>query len=119
MLVQRWGILRMAMPQNLSVAKVFCMVIALAKLHNFCIGESDAPEWRAIPQLLDIDRNHMMNASTGYVGLRNVNPEHTRAVVPIDLLHLGRIFLIFHEDLLSINDDRWHRLYCLGLYCLK
>ena len=101
MLVQRWGILRMAMPRNLSVAKVVCMVIALAKLHNFCIGESDAPERRAIPQLLDRDRNHMMNASTGYVGLRNDNPEQTSAVVPIDLLHLGEHFSDIPQSLIK------------------
>ena len=34
----------------------------------------------------------MMNASVGYVGLRNDNPEQTSAVVPIDLLHLGEHF---------------------------
>ena len=80
------------MSRNLSIAKVVCMVIALAKLLNFCIRESDAPERRAIPQLLDRDWNHMMNASAGSVGLHNYNPEQTSAVVPIDLLHLGEYF---------------------------
>jgi hypothetical protein len=44
MLVQRWGILRMAMPRNFGVSKVVALVVALAKLHNFCIGESNIPE---------------------------------------------------------------------------
>lgn len=40
MLCMRWGILRMAMPQNISLVKTIGMVMALAKLHNFCIGET-------------------------------------------------------------------------------
>ena len=44
MLVQRWGLLRMAMPRNIAVPKVVALVIALAKIHNFCIGESNVPE---------------------------------------------------------------------------
>ena len=42
MLVQRWGILRMRMPHGLSIKKIIAMINALAKLHNFCIGEIDA-----------------------------------------------------------------------------
>ena len=41
MLVQRWGILRMRMPHGLSIKKIIAMINALAKLHNFCIGEID------------------------------------------------------------------------------
>lgn len=50
MLVQKWGILRMAMPRNLSIKKIIAMVNALAKLHNFCIDEHDIPEraWQGI-----------------------------------------------------------------------
>jgi hypothetical protein len=44
MLVQRWGLLRVAMPRNLSVQRIIALVIALAKLHNFCITESNIPE---------------------------------------------------------------------------
>lgn len=40
MFVMRWGILRMAMPCNISIMKVIALVNALAKLHNFCIDES-------------------------------------------------------------------------------
>ena len=39
MLVQRWGILRMRMRHGLSIKKIIAMINALAKLHNFCIGE--------------------------------------------------------------------------------
>ena len=77
----------MAMPRNLSVTKVVALVIALAKLHNFCIGESDDTEQPA-PQVFDRDRYHMMNRRGGYVGLSNDNPQQD-TVVPTDLMHLG------------------------------
>ena len=35
MLVQRWGILRMAMPMGITVKKTIALVNCLAKLHNF------------------------------------------------------------------------------------
>ncbi len=43
----------------------------------------------------------MMSASTGYVGLRNDNPEQTSAVVPIDLLHLGEHFSDIPQSLIK------------------
>ena len=89
MLVQRWGILRMAMPRNLSVAKVVAIVIALAKLHNFCIGESNIAE--RIPQTFYRDRFHMMNAEGGYVTLRNGDPQ-VNNTVPTELMHGGEHF---------------------------
>jgi hypothetical protein len=89
MLVQRWGLLRMAMPRNLTVTKVVALVIALAKLHNFCIGESDVVP--PVPQVFDRDRYHMMNRRGGYVGLGNDNPQQN-TVVPTDLIHLGEHF---------------------------
>jgi hypothetical protein len=42
MFVQRWGMLRMVIPRNISVPKTISLVLALAKLHNFCIDEVDA-----------------------------------------------------------------------------
>ena len=41
MLVKRWGLLRMAIPNGVSVKKTIALVNALAKLHNFCISETD------------------------------------------------------------------------------
>ena len=40
MFVMRWGVLRMAMPRNISFLKIIALVNALAKLHNFCLDES-------------------------------------------------------------------------------
>jgi hypothetical protein len=40
-LVHRWGILRKPIPMNVGVDKTMHMVLALCKLHNFCIDEKD------------------------------------------------------------------------------
>ena len=42
MFVQRWGMLRTAIPSNVTVPKTISLVLALAKLHNYCIDEADA-----------------------------------------------------------------------------
>ena len=115
MLVQRWGILRMAMPRNLSVTKIVALVIAMAKLHNFCIGETNIPE--RVPQLLDRDRLHVMNAHGGYVGLGNDDAQQN-TVVPTDLMHLGEHFndvpnnlLQLHRRLNAASELLWTRLF--------
>ena len=36
---QRWGLLCMAIPKNIGVSKIVALVIAQAKMHNFCISE--------------------------------------------------------------------------------
>ena len=40
-LVSRWGILRSAMPLNITIVRTVAMVNCLARLHNFCIDEAD------------------------------------------------------------------------------
>ena len=89
MLVQRWGILRMAMPRNFGVSKVVALVISLAKLHNFCIGESNIPEH--LPRMYDKDRLHMMNSDGGYILLCNDDSQQNTPV-PTELMHLGEHF---------------------------
>ncbi len=44
MMVQRWGLLQMVMPRNIDMWKIVALVIALAKVHNFCIGKSIVPQ---------------------------------------------------------------------------
>jgi len=39
--VSRWGILRSAMPLNITIVRTVVMVNCLALLHNFCIDEAD------------------------------------------------------------------------------
>ena len=42
MLVHRWGCLRKAMPVNFTVQKINSLVLALCKLHNYCIDSFDS-----------------------------------------------------------------------------
>jgi len=93
----------MAMPRNLSVAKVVALVVALAKLDNFCIGESDFPE--RVPSMLARDRLHMMNGSSGYVALRNDDPQQN-TMVPTDLMHAGEHFNDVPKNLLRLHRRR-------------
>ncbi len=65
MLVQRWGMLRTAKPCNLSIQKIIAIINALAKLHNFCVNESNLPE--DILESLDNATNYIMNHPQGYV----------------------------------------------------
>jgi hypothetical protein len=104
MLVQRWGILRMAIPLSISVKKVVALVNALAKLHNFCIGESNVPE--RVPRIFDRDMFHMMNADAGYVGMGCDDQQQTTAV-PTDLLHSGEHFDDVPDSLLRLH-QWWH-----------
>ena len=56
-LTHRWAILRSAIPMNVSVQKTVSLVLALAKLHNYCIDtdmthcdvsySTAADEWRS------------------------------------------------------------------------
>ena len=41
MLVHRWGILRKPIPMGISVKKTTRLVLAMCKLHNFCISSDD------------------------------------------------------------------------------
>lgn len=40
--VHRWAVFRAPMQQNVTLQKTSALVIACAKLHNFCIDEADA-----------------------------------------------------------------------------
>jgi hypothetical protein len=41
MMVHRWGILRKAIPMNITVQKTTSLVFCLCKLHNYCISERE------------------------------------------------------------------------------
>ena len=63
MLVAQWGILRIALHCRISVAQVIALVNTLARLHNYCLGES-------IPAQLDSDVEYMLNKhEDGYVAM--------------------------------------------------
>jgi hypothetical protein len=72
------------MPQNIRMKKVIATVNALAKLHNFCIDESNNS--KEIPPLLDRDNNLMVNRDDGYVETIIVN-EATDTALLTDLMN--------------------------------
>jgi len=74
MFVQRWGILRSAFPRGITLTKTTATVLALAKLHNFCIDQKD----NNIPSMTDADELRMVSNGTGSVSLvhEEINAVH-------------------------------------------
>ena len=95
MLLQKWGLLQIAMPRNLSLKKINAIINALAKLHNFCMEESEILE--DVPQALARDTNHVMNNHNGYVKLSYDGHDTT---VTLDLMHGGHHFMDVPWDFL-------------------
>jgi hypothetical protein len=48
MFVHRWGILRRAMPQNITLAKTSATILCLARLHNYCIDNNEGTPLAAL-----------------------------------------------------------------------
>jgi hypothetical protein len=69
MLAKRWGILRMAMPSNITIDKTIVLINALARIHNFCIDEVDKgdPTWHDEEYPLPHDENNIINSVNVYV----------------------------------------------------
>ncbi|KAL7477054.1 hypothetical protein ACHAW6_006566 [Cyclotella cf. meneghiniana] len=106
MLVQRWGILRMAMPRKFTVRKIISLVNSLAKLHNFCIDEADS----IVPTIHDRDHFYMMTHEHGYVGINNnTSGEIT---TPPDLAHGGEHFEGIHRNTIREHNNRMDNM-CL------
>jgi DDE superfamily endonuclease len=91
MLTRRWGILRSAIPLNVTVQKTFALVLALAKLHNYCIdtdGNSD---------LISTARDEWQNEVNGAVPLVAIRQQDSQSasgneVIPEQLMHVGHHF---------------------------
>jgi len=84
MLVGRWGILRAAIPQNISISRTISLVHALAKLHNFCINETLEPE--GIPETMMLDEHYLILQPEGYLTM-DVNDNGVS--VPVGLMDCG------------------------------
>ncbi len=107
----------MVMQWNLSVSKIVALMIVLAKLHNFCIGQTEILE--RVPQMLDRDWLHVMNAHSGYVSLGNDDHAQQNTVVPTDLMYLGEHFNDVPNNILQLHcqlnlfqmivDGHWQR----------
>jgi hypothetical protein len=89
MLTERWGILRSAMPRNISIQRTIALVVALAKLHNFCINESVVIESMTAVDEARAERN-------GAVPLETWNRNSQRQ--PQQLLGGGEHFDDMHRD---------------------
>jgi len=65
MFVQRWSVLRSAIPKGVTLRKTTAMVLALAKIHNFCIEQNDTN----IPPMTAGDELALMTNEMGSVPL--------------------------------------------------
>ena len=64
MLTHRWGILRSAIPMNVTLRKTIALVLALAKLHNFYI---DFDNIQALSQMPTDEWQNEMNVAVPLV----------------------------------------------------
>jgi hypothetical protein len=85
MMVHRWGILRTAMPKGIGIVRIIALVNALAKLHNFCIGEHEL-----ISQELNVDALHIINNEDGFVTM--VSSREHGLSLPLALMEPGHHF---------------------------
>ena len=98
-LTHRWGILRSAIPMNVSVGKTIALVVALAKLHNFCIVEAN--DTVVLPATA---RDEWQNEVNGAVPLvRQTEHPDSDGIAPRQLLNGG-----FHFDDVG-NNGRYNR----------
>jgi hypothetical protein len=90
-LVSRWGILRSAIPLNITILKTVALVSCLAWLHNFCIDKGDRLcEVSLVEETLPSDLKNMMNNHDGYVPLM-MEDNHDIAI-PLAIMDTGHHF---------------------------
>lgn len=72
MLVQRWGILRTALSHTIPLTRIVALVNALARLHNYCIDETDRLRVKDdnMQSRLPIDVQYMMENENGFIELQ-------------------------------------------------
>ena len=81
--VHRWAMLRGAIPMNITLAKTTAMIVAMAKLHNFCIDQGDNAS-----QPTAVDTQHIV--LNGAVPLDR--SDEADMDLPIDLMYGGHHF---------------------------
>ncbi len=108
MLVQRWGILRMALHHSISIPRIVALVNCLARLHNFCISETERLGGRRnrinLRRRLAVDVQHMMESSSGHVTLQ---PTESGEVIPVDLLDAVEPFVDVRSNLIQNHRNRY------------
>jgi DDE superfamily endonuclease len=101
--VQRWGILQMAMPLNVSLAKTMAMVMALAKIHNYCTDEVNL-------MLQSTVVDGFCNVNIGAIPM--VHLAQANMALPEGLLHAGH-----HFDNIGANSCRNRQTSSVQLPC--
>ena len=89
MLVHRWGILRSAISNGITIQKTVALVNALVKLHNYCIDCVDLTT-SMIREPTTKDLSNIVNSELGYVLMESV--EGSDVDVPIQLMDCGTSF---------------------------
>jgi len=99
MLVQRWGILRTALSQGISLTRIVALVNTLARLHNYCIDEADRLGVRDnLTSRLPIDVQYMMENENGFIELQQ-SAAHGMTI-PIELISPVENFVDVGDTLL-------------------
>jgi hypothetical protein len=116
---QRWGILRSAMPKKVLLKKSVALVVALARLHNFCIDQKQlqienmiAPDERYIERLgavpLEEDSRmngqriprHLIGGGDHFAGMeRNERRRLVRSFNGIELPRERLLAVVIDQDL--------------------
>jgi hypothetical protein len=94
-LVARWSILWTAIPMNTTIAKTTALVVVLAKLHNYCINESEA-------ETINTTRVNTHIIVVG--GVEMLESGEANMALPLELMHGGE-----HTGDLTENDLRRRR----------
>ncbi len=98
MLTERWSILRSCLPKRFTLKKIAALVVALAKLHNFCINMNEGK----IAEPLASDEANLV-LSGGYLNLEPTALSGGQRI-PLDLIDGGN-----HMDDFDRKSKRPHR----------
>ncbi len=90
-LVTRWGILKSAIPLNITIVRTVALVSCLARLHNFCIDEGgQLCEMSRENEALPMDLENMTNNPEGYVPL--VTDDNREVAILVAIMDAGHHF---------------------------
>lgn len=88
MLVNRWGLLRRALPSSVGLERITALVMCMCKLHNFCIDcRLDKERIPSIPEVTAKDNACIVTRGGFRLQSRVDNPYY-----PEELLHGGEHF---------------------------
>jgi hypothetical protein len=90
-LVLRWGILRSAVPCNITIVRTVALVSCLERLHNFCIDEVErGKDLNRSDDTLAADLEHVMNRPEGYIPM--IRDDNHDVPIPYEIMDGGNHF---------------------------